>query len=81
MLRGEVQRHGQLQHVPGPLSLQAQLDAGGEIIRLLGGEQRWAKQPQAGQQGQAGAAQVSPVDHALTRSSSGSARLGGKGAK
>ncbi|MNH37434.1 hypothetical protein D3C79_983360 [compost metagenome] len=53
--RGEVQGHGQLHAVPGALALQAQLDAGGEVIRLLGGEQRLVKQSQAGQQGQAGA--------------------------
>ncbi|MNR38869.1 hypothetical protein D3C85_1570090 [compost metagenome] len=53
--RGEVQRHGQVHAVPGALAVQAQLDAGGEIIRLLGGEQRLAEQPQPGQQGQAGA--------------------------
>ena len=81
MARGEMQGHGKVQAIPGALAFHAQLDAGGEILRLLGGEQRLAEQPQGSQQGQAGAAQGRQSDHALTRSCSGSARLGGRGAK
>ena len=81
MASGEVQRHGQVHAIPGAFAIKSQLNAGGEVVRLHSGKQWLAEQSQAGQQGQAWAAQARESDHALTRSCSGSARLGGRGAK